>query len=228
MKKDWLNSAVIGFVFTWLIFASILSTNITKNVLFIFSSLYGLQYLIIFLIQDFQNVKSKVFNTIKGTVFLTVLNTLIYLLVFYKLVDKTILFDYVGFFVAVLGIFHFIIYMIIRNINNDSTGVIALTHFVISILLVSAAVSLQFDGPLVTMIWFLEGIVLSFLSVLKDFKDKSIMYILGFTAIIAGIIHMILFGNYESVMKNGLIFLNQKYIVWFAVFALINLVVYIF
>lgn len=226
-KKQWIESSVVGFILTWSIFASILYTDIGKNLLFVFSTVYGLQYLITFLTYDFQKVKSIVSNRAEGIVFLTVVNTLVYLMVFYKLVDKTVLFDYIGFFVALLGIFHFMVYMVLRNISNSSTGVVTLTHFVISILLVSIAIPLQFDGPLVTMMWFMEGIVLSFLSVLKDFKNKPVMYVLGFTSIIAGIFHMISFGVYESVLKTGHIFLNQAYIVWFAVFILINIVAYI-
>ncbi len=226
-KKQWIKSSVIGFIFTWCIFSTILYTDLSKSILFIFSTVYGLQYLITFLTHDFQKIKSSISNVAEGVVFLTVTNTLIYLLVFYKLINNTTLFDYVGFFVALLGVFHFVIYMIMRNINKTSTSVVTLTHFVISILLVSVAIPLQFDGPLVTMMWFMEGIVLSFLSTLKDFKNKPVMYVLGFTAIIAGIIHMIRFGSYETVLKNGGIFLNQSFIVWFAVFILINIVAYI-
>lgn len=226
-RKKWIQSSVIGFIFTWCIFSSILYTDMSKNVLFIFSTIYGLQYLITFLTHDFQKIKSSISNVAEGVVFLTVTNTLIYLMVFYKLINKTALFDYVGFFVVLLGVFHFTVYMILRNINKSSTGVVTLTHFVISILIVSVAIPLQFDGPLVTMMWFMEGIVLSFLSVLKDFKNKPIMYVLGFTAIVAGIIHMIRFGVYDTVLKNGHIFLNQLYIVWFTVFVLINIVAYI-
>jgi hypothetical protein len=226
-KKEWIASSIFGFIFTWSIFTSILYTDIGKNLLFIFSTIYGLQYLIIFLTYDFQKVKSVISNVAESIVFLTVVNTIVYLMVFYKLIDKTILFDYVGFFVALLGVFHFMVYMILRKINKSSSGVVTLTHFVISILLVSVAVPLQFDGPLVTMIWFMEGVALSFLSVLKDFKNKPVMYALGFLSIVAGIVHMISFGVYESVLKTGYIFLNQSYIVWFAVFVLINIVAYI-
>lgn len=221
-KKQWINSAVIGFIFTWSIFGSTLSSDISKGLLFTFSSLFGLQYLVVFLMQDFK--KDKIMH---NTVFLTVINTIVYLMVFYKLVNKTFWFDYVGFLVALLGIFHFVIYMILRNRNQSSEGVITLTHFVISILLVTVAIPLQFDGPLVTMIWFFEGVMLSFLSVLKDFKNKSVMYALGFGSIVAGISHMIMFGDYKTVLDTGHILLNQAYIVWFGVFALINLIAYI-
>ncbi|MBC7981695.1 DUF2339 domain-containing protein, partial [Candidatus Parcubacteria bacterium] len=148
-------------------------------------------------------------------------------MVFYKLVDKTFWFDYVGFLVALLGVFHFVIYMLFRNKNQSSEGVITLTHFVISILLVTVAIPLQFDGPLVTMIWFFEGVMLSFLAVLKDFKNKPVMYALGFGSVVAGIAHMIMFGDYENVQDTGRILLNQSYVVWFGVFALINLIAYI-
>lgn len=229
IKKDWIASAIIGFIFTWSIFNSIFSVDISKGVLFIFASVYGLQYLIIFLMQDFQKLKignenKKIFN---NTVVLTIINTIVYLLVFYALISETVLFDYVGYFVALLGIFHFIVYMFMRHITKSCNNIITLTHFVISVLIISASVSIQFDGALVTMIWFLEGVILSFLSVLKDFKNKSIMYILGFIAILAGIIHMLNFGVYDSVNDNGHIFLNQSYIVWFAVFILMNIVAYI-
>ena len=227
LKKGWLNSVVIGFIFSWLIFVSVLENYNTKNILFIFSMLYGLQYLIVFLIQDFNNVKSKVFNIFDGIVFLTIINTIVYLSVFYKLVDRTVLSDYVGYFVALLGIFHFVIYMILRSINKSGSNLVTLTHFVISILLISVSIPLQFDGPIVTMIWFFEGIALSFLSILNDFKNKPIMYILSFISMIAGIYHMIIFGDYKNVMDNGLIFFNQNYIVWFTVFILINLIAYI-
>jgi hypothetical protein len=220
--KQWINSAVIGFIFTWVIFVSIMSADIGKGMLFIFSTVYGLQYLIMFLLQDFK--KDKI---IHNTVFLTVINTLVYLMIFYKLVVGTVLFDYVGFFVALLGVFHFMIYMLLKNINTTSKDVISLTHFVIAILLLTVAVPLQFDGPLVTMIWFFEGLVLSFLSVLKDFKNKPLMYVLGFASIVAGISHMIMFGDYENVLETGRILLNQSYIVWFGVFALINVVAYV-
>ena len=221
-RKQWINSAVIGFIFTWCIFGSTLSADIGKGLLFIFSTIFGLQYMIVFLLQDFK--KDKLTH---NTVFLTVINTLVYLMVFYKLVDKTFWFDYVGFLVALLGIFHFVVYMMLRAVNKTSDGVITLTHFVISILLITVAIPLQFDGPLVTMIWFFEGVVLSFLSVLPDFKNKPIMYVLGFGSIIAGIAHMVMFGDYKTVLETGKIVLNQSYIVWFGVFALINLVAYI-
>jgi Predicted membrane protein (DUF2339) len=221
-SKQWINSAVIGFVFTWIIFVSTMSADIGKAMLFVFSTIYGLQYLIVFLLQDFK--KDKIMH---NTVFLTVINTIVYLMVFYKLVDKTFWFDYVGFLVALLGAFHFIVYIMLRSINKTSEGVITLTHFVISVLLITVAIPLQFDGPLVTMIWFFEGIMLSFLSVLKDFKDKPIMYVLGFASIVAGIAHMIIFGDYKTVLDSGTILLNQSYIVWFGVFALINLIAYI-
>lgn len=220
--RQWINSAVIGFVFTWTIFTSILSSDIDKGVLFIFSTIYGLQYLIVFLLQDFK--KDKIMH---NTVFLTVINTLVYLMIFYKLVVGTVWFDYVGFVVALLGVFHFFVYMMFRNINKHSEGVISLTHFVIAILLITVAVPLQFDGPIVTMIWFFEGLILSFLSVLKDFKNKPIMYVLGFASMIAGISHMVMFGDYENVLKNGHIILNQSYLVWFGVFVLLNLVAYV-
>lgn len=220
--KQWINSAVIGFVFTWTIFTSILSSDVDKGVLFIFSTIFGLQYLIVFLLQDFK--KDKI---MEKTVFLTVINTIVYLMIFYKLVVGTLWFDYVGFIVALLGVFHFSVYMTLKNINKTSEGVISLTHFVIAILLVTVAVPLQFDGPLVTMIWFFEGLVLSFLSVLKDFKNKPIMYVLGFGSIIAGILHMNMFGDYENVLKNGHVILNQSYLVWFGVFVLLNLVAYV-
>ncbi len=221
-RKQWINGAVIGFIFTWCIFGSTLSADIGKGLLFAFSTIYGLQYMIVFLLQDFK--KDKITH---NTVFLTVMNTIVYLMVFYKLVDKTFWFDYVGFLVALLGIFHFMVYMMLRVVNKTSDGVITLTHFVISILLITVAIPLQFDGPLVTMIWFFEGVVLSFLSVLPDFKNKPIMYVLGFGSIIAGIAHMIMFGDYKTVLETGQILLNQSYIVWFGVFALINLVAYI-
>ena len=224
IKKDWIGSSVIGFIFTWAIFTSIMSADISKNVLFIFSTIYGLQYLIIFLMQDFKKIKIEKYNK---TVILTVLNTAVYLFIFYDLIATTALFDYVGYFVAILGVFHFVVYMLLRSITKTSDHVISLTHFVIAILIISIAVPLQFDGPLVTMMWFLEGVVLSSLSMLKDFKNKSVMYVLGFIAILSGIVHMINFGIYESVLKNGHIFLNQSYIVWFAVFLLINIVAYI-
>lgn len=221
-RKQWINSAVTGFIFSWCIFTLTLSSDIGKGLLFVFSSLYGLQYMIVFLLQDFK--KDKITH---NTVFLTVINTIVYLMVFYKLVDKTFWFDYVGFLVAALGVFHFMVYMMLRNINKTSEGVITLTHFVISVLLITVAIPLQFDGPLVTMIWFFEGVVLSFLSVLKDFRDKPIMYVLGFASIVAGIAHMIMFGDYKTVLDSGTILLNQSYIVWFGVFVLINVVVYI-
>ena len=221
-RKQWINSAVIGFIFTWAILGSTLSSDISKGLLFVFSTLFGLQYLIVFLLQDFK--KDTIMH---NTVFLTVMNTIVYLMVFYKLVAKTFWFDYVGFLVALLGVFHFTIYMFLRNRNQSSEGVITVTHFVIAVLLVTVAIPLQFDGPLVTMIWFFEGIVLSFLSVMKDFKNKPIMYVLGFGSIVAGIAHMIMFGDYTTVIDTGRIILNQSYIVWFGVFALINLVAYI-
>ena len=221
-KKQWINSTVIGFVFTWMLFAQTLSADMGRGLLFVCSTLFGLQYLAAFLLQDFK--KDKIMH---NTVFFTVLNTIVYLMVFYKLVDKTFWFDYVGFLVAILGAFHFAIYMMLRNMGKSSDSVITLTHFVISILLVTVAVPLQFDGPLVTMIWFFEGVMLSFLAILKDFKDKPIMYALGFGSIIAGISHMIMFGQYETAYATGKIFLNQSYVVWFGVFALINLIAYI-
>ncbi len=228
MYKSWIKDVVIGFVFTWMIFLSIFYMGeFNKNILFIFATLYGLQYLIVFLIQDFRNVTEKVFEIIEATVFLTVINTLVYTVVLYQLIAKTFWFDYVGYIVAILGVFHLAIYGLLKSIKDKQNNVIDLTHFVVGILLVSASIPLQFDGPIVTMVWFLEGVVLSFMTVLRDFKDKAIMYILGFSAIIAGIMHMIYVGKYTSVMDNGLMFINQKYVVWFAVFLLINLIAYI-
>lgn len=226
-KKYWIESSIFGFILTWSLYTSVLYSDMGKNILFIFATIYGLQYLITFLMHDFQKIKSNMSKISGKIVFLTVTNTLIYLMVFYKLVNNTFLFNYVGFFVALLGVFHFAVYMFLKNINKSTSDVITLTHFVISILLISVAVPLQFDGPLVTMIWFMEGVVLSFLAVLKDFKNKPFMYILGFFAIVSGIIHMNLFGQFESVLETGNIFFNQSYIVWFAVFVLINIVAYI-
>ncbi len=228
LYKTWIKDVLIGFVSTWIIFSSIFYVNeFNKNILFIFATLYGLQYLIVFLIQDFKNAREKVFELVDSTVFLTVINTLVYTTLLYQLIVKTFWFDYVGYIVAILGVFHLAIYAMLRSVKDKQNNIIDLTHFVVGVLLLSASVSLQFDGPLVTMIWFLEGVVLSFMTVLRDFKDKSLMYILGFSAVVAGIMHMIIVGDYKTVMDNGLMFINQGYIVWFAVFLLINLVAYI-
>lgn len=220
-KKDWISSSVIGFIFTWFLYLVAVGTNLPKNVLFIFSTLFGLQYLIIFLMRDFKESKTN------STVVLTVINTAIYLMAFYDIASGTSIFPYIGYFFALLGVFHFVVYGFLKTIHQTKTSFVALTHFVISVLLVTIAIPLQFDGPYVTTLFFVEGVVLSLLTMLKDFKNKSIMYIMGFGATVLGILHMLSFGNYEKVTKTGLVFLNQSYLVWFAVFVLINVIAYV-
>ncbi len=226
-KKDWLKDSIIGFIATWSIFVSLFSSDISKSNLFLFSSLFGLQYLIIFLMQDFKNNKNS-----KVTVFFTSLNSLIYLSFIYSIMFNTKLFDYIGYLLVILGVFHIIIFILLNRINKDvNNNLIKLTHFVVGILIITAAVPLQFDGPIVTMIWFLEGVVLAFLAITKSFKDKYLMYVLSFIAIIIGIIHMIhmvTFGVYNNVFNTGRMFINQNYIIWFTVFVLINLIKYRF
>ncbi|MES2622785.1 MAG: DUF2339 domain-containing protein [Patescibacteria group bacterium] len=226
-KQDWMRSIGIGFLFSWLVLFSFYGNIATLGwaTTWMATTICALTFLIVFVLGDIK--RSRESTQTQTAVFLTVLNTCIYALTAYNILHTTPLAPYLGFLIAVLGAVHLCVYMYIRNVVNATDHPSALTHLVLFITLITAAVPVQFDGAVVTMIWFVEGIVLSYLATLNGFKGKMIMYILGFAGIIAGIIHMIMFGTYEGVYVSGVPFLNQKYLVWLFVIILVHAIAYI-
>lgn len=225
VKQSWKASMYAGFIFTWIMFISIFdNTQLSWLTMWLFASLYGLQYLVVFVMSDIKRSRALVEtgkSSSGGEVFLTATNTFIYSYLSYWIIQEH-LGNYLGFLALILGLFHFGVYLFIRSIQDSSRGASALTHFVIFVVLVTAAIPIQFDGPIVTMIWFLEGVVLAYMATTKEFKEKSIMYVLGFGGILAGIIHMISFGKYDGVAQTGVPVFNQQYIVWFFVVAILH------
>lgn len=226
-SMDWIRSITVGFVFSWFIFFSLFESmeNLGWKVQWLFATIYALTYLIIFVIRDIQ--QSKQLLHAQYSTIITVIHTCIYGAVSYTILDKTTLASYIGFLIALLAIIHFLVYMVIRSSEGGTDHPSALTHLVLAIVLITSAVPLQLDGPLVTMIWFMEGIVLSYLATLKDFKGKLIMYVLGFVGIVAGVVHMFEFGEYSGVKDGDMIVFNQEYLVWLFVIVLTQAIAYI-
>lgn len=224
---DWMKSVVIGFVFSWLVIFSLYEDmgNIGWQIQWLFTTICALTYLIVFIFGDIK--KSRVREYIQASVFLTVLNTCIYSTVAYYILYETVVAPYIGFLVAVLAVVHFLVYMSIQKITNSTQNPSGLTHLVLAIALITAAVPLQLDGPIVTMIWFVEGVIISYLATLKVFKGNIIMYVLGMISIVAGIMHMNIFGEYLGVRDGYTAIYNQKYIVWLFVIVLTQYVAYI-
>lgn len=246
--QNWRKSVTTGFFFTWMMFLSIWSVSkgwwlgadmqLTWSTLWLFATLFGLQFLIVFLMGDIRRgrqyavqavgVDSSVKPKVKeGEVFLTATNTFVYVWFSYFLVMPHLK-AYIGFLTLLLGVFHLGVYLFIRKMQgNMSRSVSSLTHFVIFIVLVTAAIPMQFDGPLVTMVWFIEGVVLAYLATTSEFKNRAIMYVLGFAGIVLGVMHMIIYGSYTGVAKTGMAVINQQYLVWFFVAALIHFIAYL-
>ncbi len=223
---DWIKVIAIGFVSNWIIlFLSYGDFDaLGWKVQLFFTTISALMFLVVFVFRDIQH-DTQTKHT-ESSIMLTVLHTCIYMCVFYGIVRETVLVSYVGFFIALLGIVYFVVYMYMRKHIQEKRST-TLTYLVMSIVLITTAVPLQFDGALVTMIWFIEGIVLSYLATLQDFKGKMLMYVLGLGGIISGIIHMAVFGDYTGVHDGSRIFLNQQYLVWLFVIVLIHGIAYI-
>ena len=233
--QNWRKSLYTGFFFTWMLFLSIYSISgslqLGWSTLFIFATLFGLQFLIVFIMGDIRRGRQYTTETgsavKEGEVFLTATNTFLYVWTAYSLLSAHLK-DYIGFLALLLGLFHFGIYLFIRKMQgNTSRSVSALTHFVIFVVLVTAAIPMQFDGPIVTMVWFIEGVVLAYLATTNEFKHRGIMYVLGLGGIVLGVLHMLVYGNYHGVTDTGTPVVNQFYLVWFFVAALIHLVAYL-
>ncbi|MEN9604558.1 MAG: hypothetical protein RJB39_243 [Candidatus Parcubacteria bacterium] len=246
LVQNWKKSMYAGFIFTWMMFASIYSLSLDSwssvqlgwKPLWLFATLFGLQYLIVFIIGDVRRGRlyaaqtadattSVVPKVKEGEVFLTATNTFLYAWFAYFLVQPHFG-NYIGFLTLILGVFHLCVYLFIRNMQgNTSPSVSSLTHFVIFIVLATAAIPMQFDGPIVTMVWFIEGIVLAYMATTKEFKNRGVMYVLALTGIIMGIIHMIAWGSYKGVSQTGIAVFNQQYLVWFFVAVLVHVVAYL-
>lgn len=244
--KNWRKSVIVGFFATWIIFAGIMTSSLSMQyssfadmypswqTLWLFATVFGLQFLITFVLADIRRSRAVTTTTVESTpktresdVLLTATNTFAYVWFAYTLVSGH-LDRYMGYFTLLLGLFHFGVYLFIRKLQGSSSNsVSALTHFVIFVVLLTAAIPMQFDGPLVTMVWFIEGVVLSYLATTTEFKNKGIMYVLGLAGIVLGIIHMILYGSYTSVMNTGTIVFNQQYLVWFFVAALVHFIAFL-
>lgn len=227
-KQLWGRSVVLSFLCSWLMFgiwSDSLSWSINWMTLWIFATIYALEFLVVFVLGDIKRSTEE--KVSPWPVALTAINTLLYAGITYTLLDTTFLSPFLGFMIAVLGLFHFGVYGYIRTVTQKPDNISALTHFVIAVTLITAAIPVQFDGPIVTMIWFVEGVVLSYLAIAPDFRGKATMYVLGFTGIILGIMHMIFEGNYTDVLKTGMFMLNQFYIVWLFVVLLTHAVAYL-
>jgi Predicted membrane protein (DUF2339) len=226
-SMDWMRSITVGFVFSWLILFSLYGNveDLGWKVQWLFTTIYALTYLIVFVIRDIQ--QSKELAHAEYSTIATVIHTCIYGITSYAILYTTVLAPYIGFLVALLAVVHFLAYMAIRNLSRKTDHPSALTHLVLAIVLITAAIPLQLDGPLVTMIWFIEGVVLSYLATIEEFKGKLLMYVLGFGGIIAGIVHMIAFGNYSGVRDGDMIVFNQQYLVWLFVILLTQAIAYI-
>lgn len=249
MFQNWRASMYAGFFFTWILFLSIMSfsntgwvgsapTMLSWTTLWLFATLYGLQFLIVFLSRDIRRGRQYATEiatagqdakpTVKeGEVFLTATNTFLYVWFSYSLIYNHFE-NYLGFLALALGIFHLGVYLFIRKMQGGvSRSVSALTHFVIFIVLVTAAIPMQFDGPIVTMVWFIEGVVLAYLATTNEFKNRGIMYVLGLAGIVMGVMHMIAYGEYQGAYDTGIAVVNQQFLVWLFVVGLIHFIAYL-
>lgn len=225
--RDWMKTMTVGFIFSWLTLLSFYGTVETLGwqTTWFFTTIVGLTYLIVFIQGDVQ--RSRESANMTPSIILSVLNTGIYTAIAYSILVDTYIEPYLGFLIAFLGLIHLGVYGYIRKVTGMSDHPSALMHIVTFVILITAAVPVQFDGAIVTMIWFIEGVVISYLATLRDFRGNIIMYMLGLIGIIGGIMHMAMFGNYTTVEKYGIIFLNQNYLVWIFALALTQGIAYI-
>jgi hypothetical protein len=224
---DWMKSVVVGFICSWLMILSLYGDmgDIGWTVQWLFTTISALTYLIVFVVGDIRQSRTQ--EHVEASVILTVINTCIYSVVAYYILYPTPVGPYLGFLVALLATIHFVVYGIIQNSTQSFKHPAALTHMVLAVVLLTAAIPMQFDGPLVTMIWFVEGVILSYLATTEAFKGRMLMYVLGMFGILSGIIHMIAFGSYVGVREGYMLIFNQQYLVWLFVIVLTQGIAYI-
>jgi len=168
--KKWLVLGIGGVIATYLFYIPWVVENPNQ---FWMAISFLISYFLIFNIQALFSRSEK--NEGLNIAVVLINSALFFLFSYFQIYQNY--FDFRGFYVFILALVYFFLYLIAQSIDKKE---ISLTNLAIGILFLTLAIPIQLNKDLITIVWGLETLLLTFIGIKLDNKTIRISsYVVG-------------------------------------------------